>query len=538
MTANAVSTRYVRYPTPSEDGEKLCVPPWNQLENLLSANVLQRAKSTIEISGQPLPNLAREARKAILVLARDYTRSYADTEIAAEAAGPLIVSGHQPNLTHPGVWLKSFATARLAQSNGGIAINLLIDSDVCTAASIRVPTGTVASPRVETIPLDQPTDAMPYEERPIVDAATWRGVSQRVEQAIAPLGIQPWIRQWWPMVVAGSERNQKLGLALAQAQHKSQTAWQSHSLELPLSSVCQTTAFRRFAVHLLGNLVSFRQAYNESLHEFRRLHHLRNNAQPMPDLGESEGWLETPFWIWSAEDPRRRALFAKPDADGWQLADREGFQQPMPRAPEDGIEMLAGWEARGIKLRPRALVTTMFARLVLADLFIHGIGGARYDQVTDALCERFFGHVPPAHATISGTLRLPIETDTQHPSSAREIRRQLRELTYHPEAHLEAVDLDNGQQKSIASAVQQKKTWIATPKIPSNAAYRHRQIHSANESLQKWLEEKRSTLQHALTEFERKRRADLILRSREYASCLFPHEVLQEFLLDFGEVKA
>ena len=44
---------------------------------------------------------------------------------------------------------------------------------------------------------------------------------------------------------------------------------------------------------------------------------------------------------------------------------------------------LAELSSRGIKLRTRALTTTLFARLVLSDMFLHGIGGAKYDQVTD-----------------------------------------------------------------------------------------------------------------------------------------------------------
>ena len=42
----------------------------------------------------------------------------------------------------------------------------------------------------------------------------------------------------------------------------------------------------------------------------------------------------------------------------------------------------AGLQTRGIKLRSRALTTTMFVRLFLADAFLHGIGGAKYDEVT------------------------------------------------------------------------------------------------------------------------------------------------------------
>ena len=49
----------------------------------------------------------------------------------------------------------------------------------------------------------------------------------------------------------------------------------------------------------------------------------------------------------------------------------------------------------------------MYARLFLADLFIHGIGGAKYDELTDELMRRFFKIEPPEFLTLTGTLLLP-----------------------------------------------------------------------------------------------------------------------------------
>ena len=61
------------------------------------------------------------------------------------------------------------------------------------------------------------------------------------------------------------------------------------------------------------------------------------------------------------------------------------------------MEQLGEAHTEGVRLRPRALITTMFARLVLSDIFIHGIGGAKYDQVTDAIVRRFFAVEPPEY---------------------------------------------------------------------------------------------------------------------------------------------
>src|SRR5262249_2863990 len=47
-------------------------------------------------------------------------------------------------------------------------------------------------------------------------------------------------------------------------------------------------------------------------------------------------------------------------------------------------------------------------RLFLADLFVHGIGGGKYDEITDELVRRFYGGEPPDFLVLSATLWLPV----------------------------------------------------------------------------------------------------------------------------------
>src|SRR5262249_56991840 len=73
----------------------------------------------------------------------------------------------------------------------------------------------------------------------------------------------------------------------------------------------------------------------------------------------------------------------------------------------------------GFKVRSRALTNTLFARLFLADLFIHGIGGAKYDELTDEIIRRFYGFAPPAYMVLSATLRLPFPIFPATPEHCR-----------------------------------------------------------------------------------------------------------------------
>ena len=72
------------------------------------------------------------------------------------------------------------------------------------------------------------------------------------------------------------------------------------------------------------------------------------------------------------------------------------------------VERLRDLAARSIRLRTRALTTTMFSRFLLGDLFIHGIGGAKYDELGDEIARRYFGIEPPGFLTVSLTLWLEL----------------------------------------------------------------------------------------------------------------------------------
>jgi len=529
--------QYKQFRAPAENGQILCEPKWRSLISLVTANCQQRSGTTTELFGQPLSKLASHAQQALLQAALDYTQTYTETASLKPSTSPLIVTGHQPDLVHAGVWLKNFAAAQLAEQMGGTAINLIIDSDLCRSPSVSTPSGSVENPHVETIAYDQVTKEIPFEERLIRDQTLWQSFGKRVSQAIQPLVDEPLISQWWQKTVLQSDC-QHIGNSIAQARHRLELQWGSRSLEIPQSRICQTTPFRLFANHLLVNAAKVHDAYNHALAEYRQAHRLRNHAQPVPDLAEMDGWIETPFWIWTTDNPQRRALFVQVKKESVELTNQKDLSLSLPITadsdPSQALQQMATWEGQGIKIRTRALVTTMYTRLFLADLFVHGIGGAKYDQVTDAFCHRLFGFSPPAYATLSGTLRLPIDHETYSAQSQSVCRKKLREMTYHPDTEIAELSLDDASASEIAELLKKKKIWVHTTKTPENASERHQSITSVNQALQPWLAPQRAILETELAQSEQRILANQLLESREYPFCLFSRETLCNFLLDFS----
>lgn len=522
---------------PREDGQALIDPPLASAGELLAANAARRAARDYDLQGRPLAEVAREGRLELLRRATRYTGQYRATPEAdrAEADLPrLVLAGHQPQLFHPGVWFKNFVLSSLAQAHGAVAVNLLIDSDTIKTASIRAPSGSIRQPTLETIPFDRPGDEIPFEQRRIEDAELFRRFGDEAKRAIAPFVADPLVEQLWPLALERQKACDNLGQCIAQARHQLEGAWGLQTLELPQSELCRLPAFHWFAAHLLAHLPRLWEIHNAALAEYRAVHHLRSKSHPVPDLASEGDWLEAPLWMWTADRPRRRHVFARQEGDRLALSDRAGLDVTLDLTAEGtahrAVEQLAALEARGVKLRTRALVTTMFARLVLSDLFLHGIGGAKYDQLTDQLIARFFGLRPPTFMTVTATMRLPIAHPPIAPDALREIDQTLRGLRYHPERHLELSQVPAAERAEARRLIDQKTAWIQTPKTFQNARARHVGISEANVALQPHLEPRRETLLTERAARARRLRAEAILASREYAFCLFPESGLRSRL--------
>jgi hypothetical protein len=528
---------------PQGDGQTVVEPPLRSLPRIVADNRDRLAGIGYDVQGQSLAELSASARRSLLQKSIEYTARYRNVPhrlrralVSDDALGRMsfILAGHQPQLFHPGVWYKNFVLGSLARELDAIPIHLLIDSDQCRSASIRVPTGSIEKPLVDIAPYDAPATEMPYEERSIGDFGTLQSFAGHVSSLVQPFVGDPLVRELWPLVLERNPGETNLGLRLAQGRHALEETWQNDTLELPQSVVCQLPEFAWFLAHVLAHLPRFWSAYNDALATYRRTHHMRNRAHPVPDLAEADGWLEAPFWIWTAKDPQRRPLFARQSADELAITDRQShtFRLSLTADRDAGAaaDQLVQLASQGIKIRTRALTTTLFARVVLSDLFLHGIGGAKYDQVTDEIARNFFGFDPPEFAAVSATLRLPVAARREEASRDRSCAEQLRELKYHPERYVITDIAPGADAVKIGDIIAAKRRWVETEKTLENARERHNAIAAANSELQPFVANRRRAIKERCEEIQTRRRADAILQSREYSFCLFPREHFEKLL--------
>ncbi|MFM9057701.1 MAG: hypothetical protein ACKOSQ_00995 [Planctomycetaceae bacterium] len=536
---------------PEDSGGRLLDPPvtadaGRSIDDLVDNNRLLRAAFGTRVGDLKFWDLVAATRREVLTVAAEYTGSYRDVvrpdDVADWISRPVIMGGHQPELFHPGVWLKNAALDAYARQVGGTALNLVVDTDRCASATVAVPVGTPRSARVERVAFDAEAPETAWEERGVVDVECFESFGDRAADLLAPLVPDPIVRRWWPLAVERAHESHRLGLGLAQGRHVLEERWGLETLELPVSELVRLPTVMVFTGWLLAHARQLHDACNEALASYRRAHRVRGRGRPLPDLvtrHDAAGeWLEVPWWLWSGDDPRRRRVYAHASGGGLALSDLETVRVEMPIAadtpPERWVDALTRMEEHGVRLRPRALVTTLVSRLLVADVFVHGIGGAVYDRITDEVVRRLTGCDAPRHAVVSGTLRLPV--DRAFPGFGADdpaarlaaVRRGLRDLAYHPERHLLPLV---EQPADVRDLVTEKRRWIETHPTPALARRRCHGIRDANARLAAHTAGTNRELAATLAPLATAVKAHEVLAARDYAWCFFPENTLKSFLL-------
>jgi len=500
---------------PAEHGHSLQVPALTDASPLVESNRSLVKGWNIELAGRSAAALREQLTSELPRLALQHTRRYRDVSPDGWEDQGLVLSGHQPRLFHPGVWFKNYALSSLGHHGIGTPINLVVDNDLCGLPAVAVPVIREGKAAFSNCHYDQPSDNVPFELSRLLDEPTFRSFPERLSTLLAPLVAAPLVHRLWEhwSKLPGDLRG-NLGLGLAAARHKLESDFGWQTLELPLSQLCRTEAFACFLAELLLRAKELRTIHNHSLEEYRRLNRIRSKSHPVPALALEGNWCEVPFWVYSAAQPRRQRLFVQPAGEQLELSDRNGWSVKLDklRLTEQLHELLEG----PICIRTRALTTTLFSRVLACDLFLHGIGGAKYDELTNEIGQQFFGMPLPAFMTLTATVRLP---GHERPTTAADIVRHKvleRELKYHPEQHLSSADT-----AAATRWVETKRQLLATRGANSSLKSWQRELEQVDAALAPFVAR---TAEQLAVEIERLREVqqrDAVLGSREISLCCF-----------------
>jgi hypothetical protein len=527
---------------PARDGSVVAEPPLAEAGAVLARNRRHWQTSLADrvLFSRTWVHLRQQARRSTIAAALRYLGEYgqtADREGRALEPETLLVAGHQPELFHPGVWVKNFALQGLAHRHGAAALNLVVDNDTVKTTAVWVPTPPPQPgqrPQLRLVPFDRWTGESPYEERTIADQELFAGFAARAGELLRGWDYEPILPAFWAEVLRQARRTPLLGECFAAARRTFEQSWGCYNLEVPIHVVCRTEPFAWFACHLLTELRRFHHLYNTTVHEYRQRNGIRSRNHPVPDLARDVQWLEAPFWGWrTGSTARRGRLFVRLDDNHLDLrVDAEAW--PSLPISDNGEDTVQAWQqlgTQGFKVRSRALTTTLYARLFLADLFLHGIGGGKYDELTDELIRGFYQVEPPAYLVLSATRWLPLPRAAVDPQDRRRLLRAVRDVHFNPQRHLGEADPLG---EDVAKWTAEKEAWIASqPQTARQRRERFRRLRSLTEQLRQPLRQREEQLRQELELCQRQLAANAVLQRRDYSFCLFPEAVLQPFCTQF-----
>ena len=106
------------YRVPRGDRRIYLRPAASDLVPLAARNRRRIASYSFELAGRPIREFRAAARSECLALARWYTEQWGIAAPAWSEPKPVIVTGHQPQPFHSGVWFKNFLAGSVASAVG------------------------------------------------------------------------------------------------------------------------------------------------------------------------------------------------------------------------------------------------------------------------------------------------------------------------------------------------------------------------------------------------------------------------------------
>ncbi|MCS7032877.1 MAG: hypothetical protein NZ561_02655, partial [Phycisphaerae bacterium] len=274
----SASPRYADWKAPAEDSRLLIWPEIDELLRQTEQNHnLLAAAAAPRLLGVPLNELRRQARAWIG---------------AIDPQQPIVATGHQTELYHPGVWIKDAVIHFAAERIGGTAWHLAVDTDAPKHLLLRWPGGAMAisdDSRLATAAwsglLDPPTPAHLAQLRQALHSAAekmgFEPSALKVLEDMARLALQP----------------TTLSEVLCNVLHGLDWSLGLRHHALLFSPLCLSPPYLSFAASVLADARRFASHYNQALREYRQEQSISGTMRPMPDLFIGPDAVEVPFWL-------------------------------------------------------------------------------------------------------------------------------------------------------------------------------------------------------------------------------------------------
>ncbi len=520
---------YADWVAPKGDGEWLLWPVAGAGEGqLIGTGSASLRQAVPGLSGLIASN--QESLYSLTDL-RNWTRE----QLGLRLDQPIIATGHQIEMHHPGVWVKTVVMSHLARICGGQALYLAVDTDSPKHLALTAPQDPLAA-AVLHLPITDDPNAATAPFAAAVAGPTPAHIARLEAEAGTlstaygyELPLRAFLERFRAVTLEQSGAvgadNVPLARVMADATHGIDARLGLDYTVLLASTVWATPAFVYWLGRMLIDPLAAATTYNAAIDAYRRDNGITAPGQPMPPLAIAPDRIELPFWLDNVVTTERERLHVNRDGTTgqWNLEIPSSWHQRRPltavvpaafRADPfvEATRLARGLLAGGLRVSARAVTLTLFMRLSLADVFIHGLGGGRYDQVADRWIESWLGVRPPRFIVATATQRLPFAVGLEGPTvtDARATARCL--------AHA----LPGGGKRPFLDQIS---------KLPRRSQQRKAVYMAMQQALSTYrLTDSTGALaaaQRQITEAVSRAERNVILRSRELHYCLMPWDVLQ-----------
>ncbi|MBS1259072.1 MAG: hypothetical protein MAG551_02138 [Candidatus Scalindua arabica] len=537
---------------PKNNREIFIKPTYEDIPGLIGLNKERFKTYGFEINGTPFSEYREQVRFETLKKAGEYTGRIKSLCSKLNIAGTenllsiddtyksgkdIIETGHSPILAHPGVLIKYGLVNSIAKKVNGMGLNMVVDNDACHDDNLSIPdiNGLDSSVKmVEFLPSLYNLHNLAFEEIRYTDSTQLTVFKESVLKVLHNPDMRKSFEDFINIVIKLSGEILGFTDLFTCARHAFLLRFGIGNLEIPVSHISESEPFLNFFLHITANARSFVDIYNAKLGEYRRLKKISSRANPLPDLMEKGYVVELPFWIWgegesrkslyaSVADKRRISVICEDKIVGHFDLGEDGSSSGNS---SENLRRLRDLISKGIKIRPKAIVNTMYSRMFFSDLFIHGIGGAKYDLITDEIIRDFFGVEPPAYAAVSATLHLPYKPFDASCEDVNKLKHVIKDMGYNPDKYASVEVMEDAGMKSMVS---EKRELIAGEM--HNSEEKHHAFERLKE-LNAMMKEKINPLirekENELKDLEKKIRYNSIVTNREYPFCIYPESMLGE----------
>lgn len=442
----------------------------------------------------PKPN----PNKDILInAAKQYTADILEINLnktIPNSKNGLVITGHQANWHSCGVWLKTVLASTLAKFKTATAIQIIVDHDIYNT-SLTVPVKIDTSLSKKIFKMDRSSPLLPVEFRKLnIDDSMHNTIKRHHDfSVLADLiddnfflndNIKPadYITRYQALI------NQRLGLNV---------------LYLPTSRLSELPAFLEYLDGTINRREEFAQMYNNAFEK------IGLSGIKKLEIGK---YTELPFWV--IKDRQRDTLKIKTQASNVIYFKNNEYH-------------IKGLNDCRFRFRPKAVALTLFLRQHASDMFIHGIGGAKYEKMVDELIVNFYNQKPKSYTVASMTKYL-FETENEKIySNPKNLDQQIRKIKFNPENYLPL-------NKSISQLVlvdkkNKLKEKLKTDQITLEDKRKiHHGISNINKHLLRSLDHKIERLYENKKLIETRKKQQEILYNRNYFFGFFSRYSLSE----------